>query len=480
MPEYLTAGVGRSDITPRLPIDLIGYSRRWQAVTEVRAPLTSTALILDDGSTRVALVALDIPIVRPGDATAMRAQVGAVAGCDPDHVLINVSHTHAGPHTHTGGVKIGGDQRGHSENELRFIGELPGLVIQAVSAAVQDMERVRVGAGVGSSDLAVNRRERTDDGRTILGWNPQGIWDRDVGVMRLDRVDGSPLAIVVNFACHPVVVGPEDLAVNPDFPGPMRDLIETATGATCLFLQGAGGNVLPLEGFFDHTGPEILFGEKLGIEALHVAAGVETTPTAVEKLDYGSVTPISLYRRRPSDTLPDQCLRVAVRTVEFPLKPIPDIEELQRQLDGYSKELAEAEQTGAGREQLNPLEYHVNWAEDAIRQLRGGPVGSTVPAFLQAIRIGDQAIVAVPGEVFSEIALAIKERSPAATTLFAGYANGVISYLPTAAEYPYGGYECDYAHHSYGLVEQVAPETEEIIVETCRALLDELFGDLVQ
>ncbi|MCH8900367.1 MAG: neutral/alkaline non-lysosomal ceramidase N-terminal domain-containing protein, partial [Acidobacteria bacterium] len=308
MPEYLNAGVGRTDITPAVPIDLVGYSRRWQAATEVRAGLTATALVIDDGDTRVTLMALDLPIVRPGDAAVMRNAVAAAVDSKPDNVLINVSHTHAGPHTHTGGVKIGGDQRGHSDNELRYIEELPALVVQSAEAAVEKMEPVRAGGGVGSCDLAVNRRERTPDGRTILGWNPKGICDREVGVLRMDRPDGSPFAIVVNYACHPVVVGPEDLAVNPDFPGPMRDLVEKVSGAICLFLQGAGGNVLPLQGFFDHTGPEIAFGERLGIEALHVAAGVETTPTSVEKLDYGSVTPISLYRRRPTDPLPEQRL----------------------------------------------------------------------------------------------------------------------------------------------------------------------------
>jgi len=110
-----------------------------------------------------------------------------------------------------------------------------------------------------------------------------------------------------------------------------------------------------------------------------------------------------------------------------------------------------------------------------MRILKGGDVSNTVPAFLQAIRIGDSVISAVPGEVFSEIARQIKHRSPASTTLFAGYSNGVISYLPTAAEYPFGGYECDYAHHSYGLVEQVAPETEAILVENCTSLIEELF-----
>jgi hypothetical protein len=257
----------------------------------------------------------------------------------------------------------------------------------------------------------------------------------------------------------------------------MRDFVERATGATCLFLQGAGGNVLPLQGFFDHSGPEVVFGERLGVEALHTAAQIESSVTEIKKLDYGSVTPISLYRRTSVDPQPDQALGVATRVVDLPLKDLPTTDSLELELDEYRRAVWEAQEAGAGREVVNPLEYHVNWAEEAMRILKGGDVATTVPAFLQAIRIGDSVITAVPGEVFSEIARQVKDRSPATTTLFAGYSNGVISYLPTAAEYPYGGYECDYAHHSYGLVEQVAPATEGILVEGCSALIEELFAD---
>jgi neutral ceramidase len=476
MEGTLMGGVGRSEITPPIPIDLVGYSRRWQPVYEVRFPLTATAVVLDDGATRLAIIGADLPLLRPSDAESIRRQVATSIGTDPDHVLLNISHTHAGPVTHIEGLKIGGNQRGHTKAEIDYVEWLPHMIVSAAIRAARSVEPVRTGAGIGSLDLAVNRRERTEDGRTILGWNPEGINDREVGVLRVDRTDGRPLALVVNFACHPVVVGPDDLAVNPDFPGPMRDLVERATGATCLFLQGAGGNVLPLEGFFDHSGPEIKFGERLAIEALHVASAIDTTSTEIKKLEFGSVTPISLYRKVAKPVQPVQKLAVATASVDLPLKSLPKKSDLVPELERYQRDLDAATSRGADRSVLNPLEYHVNWAEYAIQRLDEGGVELTVPAFLQALRIGEVAISAIPGEVFSEIAIQIKGRSPAPTTLFAGYSNGLISYLPTAAEYQYGGYECDYAHHSYGLIEQVAPETESILVEGSVRLVEALWG----
>lgn len=473
--DGLRAGVARLDITPPVPIDLVGYSRRWMPATEIRYPLTSTAMVLDDGDTRIVIVALDLLALRHRQAEDFRARVATAVSTVPERVMINVSHTHAGPQAHLDGLKIGGDQRGHSANERAFIEYLPTVVAATARLAAERLEPARVGAGIGAVDLAVNRRERAPDGRTILGWNPDGLWDRDVAVLRVDKSDGSPLATIVNFACHPVVIGPDDPGISPDYPAPMRQLVEDHTRAPCLFIQGAGGNVLPLEGFFAEPGPEVAFGRRLAVEAIHVLADIETHPASIERLDFGSVTPISLYRRVREVAPAPQPLHDASVLVELPLKRVPKKVELEEALAGYQADLAQATTAGADRARLNPLEYHVNWAEAALQLLRAGEVSPSTPAFLQAFRIGEAALVGVPGEVFSEIALQVKQRSPAAITLFAGYSNGVISYLPTAAEYPFGGYEVDYAHHSFGLIEQVAPESEAILVEGCVDLLEQLW-----
>jgi hypothetical protein len=96
---------------------------------------------------------------------------------------------------------------------------------------------------------------------------------------------------------------------------------------------------------------------------------------------------------------------------------------------------------------------------------------------ISALRVGDAAVVTGPGEIFTEIGLAVKERSPAEVTFYAGYSNGCISYMATASEYPLGGYEPTYGHKTYGLPAQVAPETERILVETGVRLVRSLFPE---
>jgi hypothetical protein len=330
-------------------------------------------------------------------------------------------------------------------------------------------------SAVGSVNLTVNRRERSPEGKTILGWNREGVCDQEVGVIRIDGLDGSNLAVIVNFACHPVVVGPEDQAVNSDFVGPMRDFVESYFGGICLFLQGAAGNILPIEGFFDHDGPEVVFGKRLAAEVINVSADLQPVTMMIEKVDYGSVTPISLYRRIPEEHIGIQSISSAAMTLGLPLKKLPTKSEIQAEKDLYVEAFNSAKDCGADRAQLNPLEYHINWADYALELLNKGWDSDEVPAFLQVFRIDDTVIVGIPGELFSEIAIEIKSFSPSKSTLVSGYTNGVVSYLPTAEEYKYGGYECDYAHHSWGLVEQVAPATEGILVKASIEMLEEVW-----
>lgn len=479
----LRGGVGRTDITPPVPADLVGYVRRWIPATEVRAPLTATALVLESETERVAILGIDLAILNPDYATMIREQIAEAISTRPESVLLNVSHTHAGPHT-PGRVKLGGRLDEIKASEQAYFEILPHQLASAARIAAENTVPVRVGStSTEVQGLTVNRRERVQgvEGtvgslNTILGWNPDGPIDRDAGVIRVDREDGSPLAVVVSFGCHPVTVGPEDPAINPDFPWPLREAVEEATGAMCVFLQGAGGNVLPLQAFLPETGAEKAFGEKLAAEALHAMGNIETYETRIDRLAYGSVTPIALYRVARAETQPPQELAVASTVVDLPLKRVPSIAEVQAERDHYQDNLDKAREAGAGWEELNPIQYHISWAEAAIAQLEEAPY-DRVPAFIQAIRIGDAAIVAIPGEAFAEIALAIRDRSPAdrAKTIFSGYSNGVISYLPSAVEYPHGGYEVDYAHHSYGLIEQVAPESEAILVEAGVEMLKELW-----
>jgi hypothetical protein len=472
----MLAGAARVDITPPLPVDVLGYVRRAVAPRVVADNLLVTCVVLRDGPTTVAILAADLVNLAPAASDRIRNAVAAVIGCRVEDVLLNSSHTHAAPWPGASN-KLGGEDEGWTERERRYWDSLPDAYASAAVQASHAAVEARVSGGVGHAPgLAVNRRERTRDGRTILGWNPDGFIDNSVPVLRIDALDGRPIATVVGFGCHPVVVGPEVPEVGPDFVGPLRRRVEHLRGGgVAVFLQGAAGNVLPLEAFIDHAGPEVPFGERLGLEAAHAVADADPREIVVEKLDYGSVTPISLYRRRVAPEQPPQALGATRRVVKLPLLEPPAIDQLQSELRDREVELSRLRDRGEGRAVTNPVGYHVAWLREMLALAQQGPLPTAVDGEVWAARIGDTAVVGTPGEIFGEIGAAVRADSPAKVTLFAGYCNGVLGYIATPEEYPYGGYEPAVSHRGYGHPAPFSPDVAGIIRATSLELLGELF-----
>jgi hypothetical protein len=345
--------------------------------------------------------------------------------------------------------------------------------------ALATAQDARISGGVGHAPgIAVNRRERTPDGRTILGWNPEGFIDDSVPAIRIDGLDGTPIATIVGFGCHPVVVGPDVSAIGSDFVGPLRTEVETLRGGgVAVFLQGAAGNVLPLECFFDRAGPEVPFGRRLGFEAAHAVVDAEPRAMTVDKLDFGSVTPISLYRRRVADDQPPQALRTVRRLVDLPLLEAPSVDALRQELAEREADIERRAAAGETRVTINPIRYHVDWIKLMLRWAENGPLPRTSRGEIWAARLGDTAIVGTPGEVFGEIGAAVRAASPAPVTIFAGYSNGVLGYIATPEEYPYGGYEPSVAQRGYAHPAPFSPDVAGIIRDTSLELLGELFPE---
>ena len=212
----LLAGAAEADITPPFPVDLLGYVRRPLAARSAYEPLLATACVFRDDAdgTTVVVIAADVVGLTTPMADRIRARVGELVGCDPAAVLLNSSHTHAGPWPGAT-IKLGGEFDTWTETELRYWDSIPDRYASVALEAVGRLAPARVSGGVGEAKgIAVNRRERTADGRTVLGWNREGVRDDSVVAIRVDGGDGPPLyadpiATLVSFACHPVVVGPD-------------------------------------------------------------------------------------------------------------------------------------------------------------------------------------------------------------------------------------------------------------------------------
>lgn len=445
-------------------------------------PLEVTAAAFEHGSTRVVLCGVDTALIQSPEADELRRRIQIETGAERAGILLNWNHTHHAP---PGGRTLlgwgGAPETEPSDAVLDYIETLHSAIVATCVRAFDNSHDALVRWAVGFADLSINRRQRDPDGRvTTIGWEPNGVVDQSVPVLQSLRPNGDVIATVVAYGAHTVTTGVDYLGYSPDYPGPLRDTVRAVTGGECVFLQGAGGNVMPRFAFDEHLREPRRMGSRLAVEALHAIADRPARPLEIVETSFGSGTTVSLFRALPKDAA-EPTLTAVEEEVVFPLQPLPTLPAIRAELEEAKRMVAAAEARGAKEEELRILRFHgLNWAAATEAEIASGEPRTSVTGSVAAIRIGDGAIVTGPGEVFTEIGLAVKERSPADVTLYAGYSNGSISYMPTASEYPLGGYEPTYGHKSYMLPAQVSPETERLLVETGVRLACSLFPERSQ
>lgn len=242
----LRAGVAKAEITPPIGGAMYGYGARGANVSEgVHDALYAKALVLDDGESRLAIVTLDLGSFARENTSNVKEIVKERTGIE--NVLCIVSHTHSGPRAAPDFPSI----------EEPWIREAEQRIAGAIVEAAGNLTPARIGVGWGEVREGHNRRMIRADGRTVMFWEnrdriPTSPVDYQLGVIRVEALDGDPLATLVNFACHPVVLGPENLQISADYPGVFMRLVEETIGGQCMFLQGAAGDINP---FWDKTPP---------------------------------------------------------------------------------------------------------------------------------------------------------------------------------------------------------------------------------
>lgn len=469
----LLAGAARVVITPPVGIRMLGYTVQDGCSESIVRELTATALALSDGRVKVVLIACDVVFIQSPHVDRMRQRIAARLGVPAAHVLINASHTHLGPMLP--GWKV--ESPDQQQIQERYVAVLEESLVGLASMADGRLQPARIGADRGSVSIGINRRERLPDGRVMIGENPNGAVDRELSVIRVDDLSGQPLATVMSAGCHTVVLGPKTLALSPDFVGPARQIIESATGAPSLFLQGAAGNINPVCGIgtggaeqFDDS---LRIGAMLAGETLKTWAAIRTHNRSGPRRVVQSVAAISVWDYEP---LPVECvefLGVASRRLTLALAPLPERQTAERQLAERRQARDDAEARGDSVGARNVAQRLYEWADLVARtEATGKPVTRDLDVW--ALRINDIGIVAVNGEPFAELGLEVKRRSPLAHTMFLGYSNGCLGYLPTPEAFAEGGMEVIESVRNYMLPSGLTPEWGPAIVQTSLELLEEL------
>ena len=262
----MRAGVAKIDITPQVSAGafMTGYTSKLDMpATGVHDPLRARALVLDDGRTTLALVALDLIGLNPGRLCALARAQGL------DHILLAATHTHGGPLVLDLGVPYGENRDWPAASP--YLTWLEERIVEAVCQARDARREVRMSIGHGRADISFNRRQCID-GKVEMVWGRNrdrskdwGPVDPDLGVWRLDDLDGRPFALLANYACHPVVMGKSNRLLTADFPGAAMDYLTAQfPGVMPFFLQGGCGDLDPYVDVQEDFAPVRSQGEELG------------------------------------------------------------------------------------------------------------------------------------------------------------------------------------------------------------------------
>lgn len=418
----LRAGVAKVDITPAPGKYMLGSGTT--LATGAHDPLYARILVLEVDQTRLALVTVDLcRVFQAPLMERLRQQAKESSGIS--FVLMVASHTHSAP-------IIPVNENHPLTGMVAWQKDAVAKIVKAIDQAHRKAAAAWLGTGYGSAYIGHNRRQLNPDGTvTMLFRNPTKIptapFDPTVAVLRIDTEDRNPLAILVNYACPPVVVMENLKKYSADFPGVMCKIMEHAFGdqTMAFFLNGGAGDIdtyytgVPLEE--DPVARMEWSGETLGKEAVRVAGKIRTEASAEASLDFS-----------------EDWLTFGFRW---------DVEKYMR----------------AFRKNIEPelLDYYL----PEIKPEKQVPV--TTVLINKKI-----AFMGMPGEPFIEFRMNWRERSPVSDSFFLGYANGFFSYFPTIRAATEGG------HGAKNVWARIEPGAGERMVDHSIIRIYEMLGRL--
>ncbi len=428
----LRVGIAAVDITPPLGMPMAGYYHERPA-EGVLDPLYSKAMVIEAGGDRVALVTLDIISVTRNVTDRARLEIERTTGIRGTAVMISATHAHTGPELVEGDRSITGPGA-PKPVAVEYTEKLPERIASSVREANAALQSAVLRSATGRCEgLAFNRRFFMNDG--TVGWNPgklnpnlglpAGPTDPEVGVLQV----GSPgnqgpstvRATYVNFAMHPDTTG--GMRFSADWPGALGRVLAGYHGARHLTLvaNGTCGNLNHLD--FHWGGPQGGPGEQNRIATILGAAVFQACKSL--------------------EPLPPGPLRCRSETVELPLPPVTPQEVAEARVT------LESTRDDRGANFMKRVRAH---RVLDIAEREGRPHRVEV----QAIALGqDLAWVGLPGEIFVELGLAVKRRSPFGQTLVVELANENIGYVPDRRSYAEGNYEPESARCAAGSGERL-------------------------
>jgi neutral ceramidase len=402
-------GAAQVDITPKDGTPLGGYYK-FRGSAGVLDPLFAKTIVVEQDGTHAAIVVLDLSgTVRPVVEAARKA-IQEQCGIEGDHVMISGTHTHTGPQQPRGSL-MDDITKVNSPPGVSYISALPGLIAESVKQAKSRLVPVTASVAIGKAEgISFNRRILREGVKEAI-WQPKSLTpldkpagpvDPDVGVL-VFQSGGKPVASFLNFAMHPTSVG-GGVKISADYPGVFTRLVSErhAPEMISVFANGCCGNI-------NHG--DYITGKRRSTQELGTALA-DAADAA-----WPSLQPVATFKPRIRSE------QVTLTRKKFSEAQIAKAKDMAANM--FTKNFGTV-----------PMAEAVCILETVDKQ--------NVPLVgeVQVIAFSDElAIVALPGEIFVELGLAIKKASPFKHTLIAELANGSVGYVPNREAYPQGNYE---------------------------------------
>lgn len=434
MCAQLLAGAAKIVITPPVGIDLCGFADRTGSSVAVHDDLHAAALYLES-NTQLLIITCDLIGLDDGSVAEVRQGISERTGMPAANIMIGCSHTHSGPATPC--------IRSIGKVDPDYVATLKRSLIGLGQIAFGNRQPCALGALREPVAVGINRRQ-VSAGQMVIGRNDAGVTTPYVDVIAVDTMDGKPMARLFVHAAHAVTMS--GLDITADWPGYAQRLVERiyGDGVVAMFGQGCCGNI--------NSDPR----------------GTYEIAERQGRVMAGAVVKAAEYALKA----PEVTLGCASEVIALPCFDPPSVEEAQAQVEAIKKQAADRENPNYGIKMMDAGD--LEWAERIVALAEQGATGLTRSFEVQAMRIGDFALVGLPGEVFVEYALAVDAHAGGYTeTATMAYTNGNVGYVPTAKAFDEGGYEVTHAIRFYGDT-MLRPESEKMIVETALKLLKSL------
>jgi hypothetical protein len=406
----LKAGAAKVDIAPK---DLTGLWMVWgQPFDGVHDPIYARAVVVDNGTTTAAIISTDL--VEFGDTTALRERIQRELSIPVDHIILSASHDHNAPR---GGPITPGSSsaEGRPYSPPSYIQFVDDSIVEAVKKAKVAEQPARVGVGAGRADVNVYR-----NGYNGKGWggaDPDGPSDKTVWVVKVETLTGEPIALLMNYAVHSTVGGPQNTMVTGDLAGAAERFVERhyKDKAVALWTMGPAGDQNPkydpAGGGMGGNGPKNTdnaayeamdaMGFIVGSEAILTAGRIKEMTSTAHIAAGESVFSCATVPQRQGPQNPPQST-LASNAANRPATP-----------------------PVGGGEMFKPNpNFH-----DTI------PYPTSMKIHLNLIEINQIAITGVSGEVFTNIYLHLKKDSPLSNTIMVTMSNDRIGYIGDDASY---------------------------------------------